>query len=106
MLVNTILENSAQKYPDKIALVCNDERLCYKEINNKAAKFSSYLIKAGIKRHDRVAIFIDNSAESVIALFGVLKAGATFVMLSASMKPTKLNYILQNSGASFLTEVS
>ena len=102
MLVNTVLENSAQKYPDKIALVCNDERLCYKEINNKAAKFSSYLIKAGIKRHDRVAIFIDNSVESVIALFGVLKAGATFVMLSASMKPTKLNYILKNSGASFL----
>jgi len=46
-----------------------------------------------------VVIFLDNSAESVISLFGILKAGAIFIMLNPTMKAKKLNYILRDSGA-------
>jgi len=53
----------------------------------------------GVKRQDRVIIFLDNSAESVIALFGILNTGAIFVMLNPTMKSKKLNYILKDSGA-------
>ncbi len=102
MLINHILEKKALQHPDKIAIFCEDKKLSYKELDDKTTRLSLFLIEAGIHRNDRVAIFLDNSVESVIALFGILKAGAIFVMLSASMKATKLNYILKNSGASFL----
>lgn len=99
-LVQHFLENSAARLPDKVALICGDQRLTYKEINQGADQLAAHLIDVGgIKRQDRVAIFLDNSAESVIALFGILKAGAIFIMLNASLKAKKLNYILKDCGA-------
>lgn len=99
MLVNEILEHSASRVPDKIALVCGNQRLTYKQINSSADRVASYLINIGVRRHDRVAILLDNSSESIVSLFGVLKAGAIFIMLSATMKSAKLKYVLKDSGA-------
>jgi len=102
MLVNHFLENSAARLPDKVALICGDERLTYRGINQRADQLAAALIDMGVKRQDRVIIFMDNSAESVISLFGILKAGAIFIMVSATMKAKKLNYILKDSGAKAL----
>lgn len=60
------------------------------------------LAKAGFKRGERAVIFLDNSAEAVISLYGVLLAGGVFVLLDSSMKSKKLADILRDSGASFL----
>ncbi len=99
MLVNSFLENSAARLPDKVALICDGRRLTYSEINRQADRLASALANLGIKRQDRVVIFMDNSAESVVSLFGILKAGAIFIMVNATMKAKKLNYILRDSGA-------
>jgi len=99
MLVNHFLENSAKRLPDKVALVFGGQRLTYRQINRLAEQLAASLIDMGIKRQDRVAIFLDNSAESVISLFGILKAGAIFIILNPTMKSKKLNYILKDSGA-------
>ena len=98
-LVHHFLENSASRYPDKIALIYGDQRLTYQQINQLSNQLASSLIDVGIKHQDRVVIFLDNSVEAVISLFGILKAGAIFVMLNPGMKAKKLNYILQDSGA-------
>lgn len=102
MLVNDFLEHAAKKEPDKIALICGNQRLTYKQIKSSADRIASYLIELGVKRHDRVSILMDNSVESIISLFGILKAGAAFVMLSATMKPIKLHYVLNDSGSCVL----
>ncbi len=98
-LVQHFLEESARRLPEKVALICGDQRLTYQQINNQANQLASALIDMGIKRQDRVVIFLDNTVESVISLFGILKAGAIFVMLNPTMKSKKLNYILNDSGA-------
>ena len=102
MLVQNFLENSAERLPEKIALICGDQRLAYQQINRNADQLAAALIDMGVRRQDRIVIFFDNSAESVIALFGILKAGAIFIMLNPTMKSKKLNYILKDSGASVL----
>ena len=102
MLVNHFLENSASRLPDKVALICGDRRVTYRELNRAADNLAASLVSIGVKRQDRVIIFLDNSIESVISLFGILKAGAIFIMLNATMKPKKLNYIIKDSGASAL----
>lgn len=101
-LLQHYLEKWAKRLPDKTALICGDERLTYAEINERADRLASALSEMAVQRQDRVAIFLDNSVESVISLYGILKAGGTFIMLSATMKPKKLRYILIDSGAKVL----
>jgi len=102
MLVHNFLENSAQRLPDKTALIFQDRGLSYQQIDQRANQLAHALIKAGLKRGDRVSIFLDNSSEAVISLFGILKAGGIFSTLSSTLKSKKLQYILNNSESSFL----
>lgn len=102
MLLHEFLEESARKYPNKIALVQKEERWTYREIDEKANQVVHLLRNQGIQRGDRVAIFPDNSVESVISLFGILKADAVFLMLSSLLKPPKLGYILNNCRAKMI----
>lgn len=99
MLVHNFLENSAARFPDKTALVCDHQRLTYGQVNAFADQLAAALMDRGLKRQDRVVIFLENSVESFISLYAVLKAGAVFVMLNPGMKSGKLNFILKDSGA-------
>ncbi len=101
-LLHHFLEESARRHPHKIALVCGDERLSYVEVDTMADRVSQALLDMGVQRGDRVAIYMDNSTETVIAMFGTLKAGGIFVMLNPGLKSRKLGYILQHSGAKVL----
>ena len=96
MLLQNFLESSASRLPDKTALICGDARLTYREINDRADQLAFFLRAGGIARQDRVAIFLENSVESVISLFGILKADAVFLMLSPKLKSGKLAYILND----------
>ena len=96
MLLNHFLENSAEKFPDKVALVFQKERLTYQEINNSANRLASGLKELRVERGERVAIFLENSVESVISIFGILKADAVFVVVNSTTKKDKLIYILNN----------
>jgi long-chain acyl-CoA synthetase len=98
-LVNHFLEHSAQRLPDKTALIHQGQRLSYGEINAMADRVAHCLLNRNIERGDRVAVFMDNSIEAVIALFGILKAGAAFMMINHTTKAEKLEYILNNSKA-------
>jgi amino acid adenylation domain-containing protein len=99
MLLHQFLESSAARLPDKVALVCGSERLTYGEIDRRASRIAGHLAALGVARHDRVAVFLDNSAEHVVAFFGALKAGAIAIPVSPTMKARKLGYILRDSGA-------
>jgi len=96
MLVQHFLKNSAERLPDKVALICGEERLTYREIDEQANCVAGFLRELGVQRQDRAAILLDNSVESVISLWGILKADAIFLMLSPTMKAHKLAYILND----------
>jgi long-chain acyl-CoA synthetase len=102
MLVNEFLETTAKRLPDKIFLVFNDQRYTYRYLDEACNRFANALIRAGLERGGRVAILLDNSLESVIAIFGILKAGGIFSSLSPTMKDRKVEYILNDAEASFL----
>ena len=100
MQVEQFLENSARQFPDKVALICGDERLTYRQIEERANQLAHALIAAGVERGDRVVTVLPNSIESVLAIFATLKAGAVFVVLNPTTKADKLTYILNNCRAS------
>jgi long-chain acyl-CoA synthetase len=101
-LVHEWLSRSARRFPDKAALICGRQRWTYKALNQRSDHLAAALIDAGVCRQDRVVVLLDNSAETVISLYGILKAGGVFVILAGSLKGAKLRYILENSGANVL----
>jgi amino acid adenylation domain-containing protein len=102
ILVHDWLRRSARRFPDKVALVCEQQRCTYETLDQRTDQLAAALVEAGVRRHDRVAVLLDNSVEAIISLYGILKAGACFIMLSSSVKGAKLRYILKNSGANIL----
>lgn len=99
MQLEQFLEQTAALTPDKVALVSGSRRLTYRDIESAANQLAHGLIARGIERGDRVVLFLDNSVEAAIAIWGVLKAGAVFVMANPTTKPDKLTYLLNNSRA-------
>ncbi len=102
ILVHDFLTLSAKRFPNEEALVFGNRRLTYKEVDHQSDLLAIFLIKLGVNRHDRVIIFADNSVESVISIYGILKAGAIFILLNGSLKHSKLQYIIKDSGAKVL----
>jgi amino acid adenylation domain-containing protein len=102
MQVESFLELSAARFPQKTALVCNRKKFTYGELEAKANRLACSLIAGGTQRGDRVAIYLENSAEAVIAIFAILKAGAVFLVVNPTTKAEKVSYILNNCRASGL----
>jgi amino acid adenylation domain-containing protein len=102
MLVQDFLEQSAARLPGKVALVCGDRRFTYAEIEVQANRLAQALRAGGVDRGARVAIYLPNCVEAVIAIFATLKAGGVFVMVNPTTKRDKLHYILNNCRAAAL----
>ncbi len=102
MLVQDFLYNSAERFPDKTALVCGDRRLTYAQVEAQANRLAHALMAHGVERGDRAAIYLPNSVEAVVAIFGTLKAAGTFVVVNHTTKRDKLAYILNNCRATAL----
>lgn len=94
LLIHNFLENSAVRFPDKVALIHENTRATYSRINTDSDRLSSYLDSRGVKKGDRVVIILGNSYEYVVAYYGTLKAGAVAVPLSTDLKPDGLSPLL------------
>ena len=81
MLDNDFLDESARLFPNKVALIFQNRRLSFFEIQKSTDYLSNALIHYGLQQQDRVAIFLENSIESVISIFGILKASGVFILL-------------------------
>jgi amino acid adenylation domain-containing protein len=102
MLVQEFLEASAQRRPDKVALVCGAARFSYAQLDLMANRLALALRARGVRRGDRVAIYLRNRPEAVVAIFAALKADAAFVVINRTTKREKLARILSNCRAAAL----
>lgn len=99
MLVQDYLENSAARHPEKVALVCGEQRFTYSQLDAMANRLANSLRMDGVRRGSFVGIHLHNSLEAVVSIFAVLKADATFVVINRNMKTEKLTSILNNCDA-------
>src|ERR1017187_8784832 len=102
MLVQDFLERNAERYPEKCALVCGGRRFTYSAIDQMVNRLANAMLAQGLERGGRVAIYLPNSVEAVAAIFAVLKAGGTFLVIHRGVKREKLTRILANCRASGL----
>jgi Acyl-CoA synthetases (AMP-forming)/AMP-acid ligases II len=94
MRIEDLLKRSARRFPGKAALVFESKILTYGELDDLSSRFANALLAAGIEREERVIIYLDNSIESVVAIFGTAKANGIFSMVNSMTKASKLSFIV------------
>lgn len=94
MRVEQFLIANAAAHGAKTALVTDRRRLRYDELDDLSSRLAVALSANGVRRDDRVLVFMDNCWEAVVAIFAILKAGATFSPINASTKADKLAYVI------------
>ena len=90
----------------KIALFVGDEKISYSTLLDRVNTFAGYLSAKGIKKDNRVALFLRNSPEFLITLFALSKLGAVAVPINTFLKSEELSYILEDSGVMMLVASS
>jgi len=94
-----LLRKTAKNYPEQIAIVYFNDEITYGELNVLSDQFAAGLLKVNIKKGDRVALFLNNIPQFIIAYFGILKIGAVVTTISPLHREREVNYQLVNSGA-------
>jgi amino acid adenylation domain-containing protein len=97
--LHQIISETSVKYPDYTAVKFNDEQLTYTQLNQKANQLAAFLIANNVKPNDKVAISMDRSADLIVALLAIIKAGATYIPLDPVFPINRINYMLEDSAA-------
>ena len=92
-----LAEHAIDAVPDRVALICGDEQITYAELEEKANRFAHYLIDRGVGRGDKVGLYCRNRIEIVIAMLGIVKAGAILVNVNYRYVESELRYLFDNS---------
>jgi amino acid adenylation domain-containing protein/non-ribosomal peptide synthase protein (TIGR01720 family) len=95
-----LFEEQVKKTPDNIAVVYEDRRLSYRELNEEANRLADYLIREyGVGVDDIVALCLDRGEQVIVSMLGVMKAGAAYVPMSPDYPDERLEYIIGDTGA-------
>ena len=98
-----LLSRSAERDPDRVALVVQGKRTSYAEFHAESERFAAALVShAEFRNGERCVLFIDNRLEAAIGVFGTLRAGGIFSIINPTTKADKLAYVLNNCEASVL----
>jgi long-chain acyl-CoA synthetase len=96
------LRKSATESPAQVAMSYFGTRLTYKELDSSVDKFGEALQDLGVKKGDRVGIYLPNIPQFIIAYYGALRVGGIVVALSPLYKEREIAHILADSGAKVL----
>jgi len=97
--LHAILEKTAKEHPEKTAIAYFEREITYAELDSLSNQFAGALAALGVKKGDRVAVFLPNIPQFVIAYFGALKAGAVSTTISPLHKEREVEYQLTDSEA-------
>ncbi|WP_242313819.1 non-ribosomal peptide synthetase [Bacillus cereus group sp. BfR-BA-01355] len=84
---------------NRIAVATETESLTYRQLNMSSNQVAQHLLEKGIKRGDKVAIFLDRSMNSIVSMLGILKAGAAYIPIDVKYPEDRINYIVRDSEA-------
>jgi len=98
-LLHSFLAESAARSPDAIAVVGDGQRITYRDIDRRSNALAHALAARRVERGDRVVIFGDNTIDTVVAFWAVLKASAVASIVHPQTKPARLGYLLRDCRA-------
>jgi amino acid adenylation domain-containing protein len=105
--VDQLIEEQCVRTPDATAIVAGPMQLTYRELSSRSNHFACYLRKLGVGSGDLVGVCMDRTADLVLAMLGILKAGAAYVPIDPDLPGERLNFIAKDAGLKLIatTEV-
>ena len=97
-ILQQYLTESAKTRGDHPAVWARGRTLTYRELDQRSNQLANFLRERGIKKGDRIGIFFPKAVESLVAMFGALKAGAVYVPLDPNQPADRISYIISNCG--------
>ena len=94
--VAELFEEQVKKTPDNIAVVFDNEKLTYGDLNARANALSHKLRELGVKPDDFVAVIADRSIEMICGIYGIIKSGGAYVPIDPSYPSERIRFILED----------
>ena len=100
--VTKLFEEQVAKHPEKTAVICDSDRLSYRELNTRANRIANKLIDLGVGAEMPVGVLLDRGVNVYAARQGILKSGGAFVVASPEYPEDRVTFIVEDSGAKFV----
>lgn len=97
--IGDLLHESCLRHADRVAVVCDEQRLTYAELSRRADRLAGGLIQRGIRPLDRVVVHLPNIPEFVVLVFALLRAGAIPVLALPGHRKAEISHLCAHSGA-------
>ncbi|WP_017129779.1 amino acid adenylation domain-containing protein, partial [Pseudomonas agarici] len=102
LCIHELIQQQAQRVPDKIALICAGQSLSYRQLNCQANRLAHHLKTLGIGPEVLVGIAVERGLDMVVGLLAVLKAGGAYVPLDPQYPAERLRCMIEDSGSRLL----
>lgn len=100
--IHAIFERQAASTPDSVALIYEDSKISFHELNEKSNQLANHLLKKGLRKGSLVGIFVTRSIDMVIAMLAVVKAGGAYVPLDPSYPGSRISFMLKDCDAEII----
>lgn len=104
--IHQLFEKQVEHSPETVAVILDDKKITYRELNARANQLSHYLHSLGVGPNVLVGICMERSIEMIIGLIGILKAGGAYMPLDPEYPPERIDFMLEDSQVSFLVTQS
>jgi acyl-CoA ligase (AMP-forming) (exosortase A-associated) len=94
--LHDLLHNSAERYPDKAAIVDGGSEYTYEDMSRQSGALCAALQDSGVEKGDRVGIYMEKSWEAIVAMLAASRVGAAFVNLNPMFKPPQVRYVTED----------
>lgn len=97
-----LFEEQVERTSDQIAVVFEEQQLTYSELNERANRLARTLRAEGVQPDQPVGIMADRSPDMIVGILGILKAGGAYMPIDPGYPETRIQYMLEDSGAKIL----
>lgn len=98
----SLIHEVALRHPGKIAIEYKQQKISYKDLNEKSNQFAALLIQQGIETGQAIGLAVNRSPEMIIALLAIMKSGAAYIPLDPEYPHERIEYMLEDSNAKIL----
>ncbi|EPY04933.1 amino acid adenylation domain-containing protein [Paenibacillus alvei TS-15] len=100
--IHGLFEEQVEKTPEQVAAVFGEERLTYRELNERAEQLARALRQLGVQPDDLVGLLTERSLDMMVGILGILKAGGAYVPLDPDYPEERIRYMLEDCGTKLL----
>ncbi|MEL6439652.1 MAG: amino acid adenylation domain-containing protein [Cyanobacteria bacterium J06621_8] len=100
--LHQLFEEQVARTPNAVAIIFEEQKLTYRQVNARANQLASQLVELGVKPETLVGVCIERSPEMMIALLGILKAGGAYLPIDPNYPQSRISLVLEDSQVKFL----